>query len=148
MARILAVRDATGPGNRLLQRGNWNYTSNAEGQITSKTDGSQSRTYGYDYRGQFTQAQDKTVEKVNYAMDAFGNVQSRTQFTTTGSVVSFESYLLDGWDTAQPIAIGTENFNAIADLDSSGNVTQYRMFGSGFDDPLAALNADPAVPNN
>jgi RHS repeat-associated protein len=64
---------------------------------------------------------------VNYAYDAFGNRLSRTQ----GS--SIERFAYDGWDTALPAAAGTENFHAVADLDSSNAVTSRRLFGPGFD---------------
>lgn len=45
-----------------------------------------------------------------------------------------ERYVLDGWDTAKPGAVGTENFDIAMDLDGDNDVIVRRLFGTGFDD--------------
>src|SRR5581483_11183521 len=61
------------------------------------------------------------------------------------AVVSDERYALDGWDTARPGAVGTENFDVFADLDAAGTVTARRVFGPGFDEPVARLDPSGEV---
>jgi RHS repeat-associated protein len=77
-----------------------------------------------------TQATSGTTT-VNYKFDAFGNRIGRSQ--TVSGVTTTEQYVVEGWDTAKPQAIGTENFDTILDLDGSGNVTARREFDPGFD---------------
>ena len=59
--------------------------------------------------------------------------------------MSDERYALDGWDTAKPGAVGTENFDVFADLDAAGTVTARRVFGPGFDEPVARLDPSGEV---
>ncbi len=59
--------------------------------------------------------------------------------------MSDERYALDGWDTAKPGAVGTENFDVFADLDAAGTVTARRVFGPGFDAPVARLDPSGEV---
>ncbi len=56
-----------------------------------------------------------------------------------------ERFVVDGWDTTKPSAIGTENFDTILDLDGAGNVTNRRLFGSGFDDVVGRQDAAGGV---
>lgn len=113
-------------GNRRSEADGWTYTRNAEGQATGKSDGTTEWTYGYDLRGQLTSATDGTTS-VTYGYDAFGN---RVERTEDGTV---ERFAYDGWDPDKPAAAGSENFDAVADLDASGSVTSWRSFGDGFD---------------
>jgi len=46
-------------------------------------------------------------------------------------------HVVDGWDTAKPGAVGSENFDTILDLDASNAVATRRLFGAGFDEVLA-----------
>ena len=63
---------------------------------------------------------------------AFGNRIERD--ATVGGTTTIEKFVVDGWDTAKPRAVGTENFDTILDLDGAGSVTTRRLFGGGFDD--------------
>ena len=72
-----------------------------------------------------------------YAYDAWGNRVSRTGWD--GVTTTTERFAVDGWDTAKPGAVGTENFDIWADLDTSNTVTSRRLFGAGFDDPEARV---------
>ncbi len=53
-----------------------------------------------------------------------------------GIAVTEEQYVLDGWDTAKPGAVGTENFDVAMDLDGDDDVIVRRLFGANFDDLL------------
>lgn len=58
--------------------------------------------------------------------------------------MAVENCVLDGWDPAKPIAVGTETFDAVADLDATGTVTARRLFGAEFDD-LVGKQVDGTV---
>ncbi len=143
----------TGDGNRLESDGTWAYTYDAAGELVKKSQGADAETwtYGYDHRGQMVWAEQRATDggtlltRVEYAYDAFGNRIRRVQYDGSLAVVSDERYALDGWDTARPGAVGTENFDAVADLDAAGNVTARRVFGPGFDEPVARLDPSGAV---
>ncbi len=97
----------------------------------SKGAAAETWTYGYDYRGQMTWAEDRSsdggplLSRVEYAYDALGNRIRRVQYDASLAVVSDERYALDGWDTAKGPAVGAENFDAWADLDAAGAVTAH-----------------------
>jgi len=120
--------------NCTLSDGTWTYGYDAAGQVTSKAIAAKTWAYRYDFNGQITSATDGTTS-VAYAYDAFGN---RIQRTAGGAV---EKFVVDGWDTAKPGAVGSENFDTVLDLDASGNVTTRRLFGAGFDEVLAKQSA-------
>lgn len=82
---------------------------------------------------------------MEYSYDAFGNRQRRVAYDASLAVVSDERFAYDGWDTAKPWAVGSENFDALADLDAAGNVTARRVFGAGFDELAARLDGAGAV---
>ena len=75
---------------------------------------------------------------VAYTFDALGNRIGRTE--TGGGTSSAQQYVIDAWDTAKPESVGTEGADVWADLDSSGAVTSRRLFGPGFDDPVARVD--------
>ena len=52
---------------------------------------------------------------------------------------------VDGWATAEPKAVGNENFNDWVDLDGSNNLTMRRAFGTGFDQPVARMTSGGTV---
>ncbi len=85
------------------------------------------------------------VLRVAYAYDAFGNRVRRVQYDGSLAVVSDQRYAQDGWDTAKPGAVGAENFDVFADLDAAGTVTARRVFGPGFDEPVARLDPSGEV---
>ena len=63
---------------------------------------------------------------VEYTYDAFGNRLQRfhdigEQDPPVPPIV--ERYVLDGWDSTKPEPIGTENFDAVFDLDGENTVT-------------------------
>ena len=119
-----------GPGNRLLSDGAWTYGYDDAGEVTSKSKSGQTWTYAYDLDGQMTSASDGTTS-VTYTFDVFGNRLSRTQ---NGAA---ERYVYDGFDTAKPGAAGSESFDAAIDLDATNAPTARRMYGPGFDAPVA-----------
>ncbi len=143
----------TGDGNRLESDGTWAYTYDAAGELVKKSKGASAETwtYGYDHRGQMTWAEDRATDggtllaRVEYAYDAFGNHIRRVEYDGSLAVVSDERYALDGWDTAKPGAVGAENFDVFADLDAAGTVTARRVFGPGFDEPVARLDPSGEV---
>ena len=59
---------------------------------------------------------------MTYKFDAFGNRIERDAMVS--GVSSVEKFVVEGWDTTKPSAIGTENFDTILDLDGAGNVTR------------------------
>jgi RHS repeat-associated protein len=146
---------STGDGNRLQSDGTWTYTYDDAGELIKKSKGTNAETwtYQYDHRGQLVVAEQRDTDggtllaRVEYAYDAFGNRLRRTEWNGTGpgTIVSDERFAYDGWDTAKPPAVGSENFDAWADLDPSGNVTTRRLFGAGVDNLVARLSAAGAV---
>jgi RHS repeat-associated protein len=120
----------TAADNRTTNDGTWAYSYNADGQVTSKAKAGESWTYTYDHRGQMTQASNGTTT-VNYQFDALGNRIRRS--ASSGGTTTVEQYVVDGWDTAKPEAVGTENFDTVMDLDGSGTVTGRRLYDPGVD---------------
>ena len=143
----------TGAGNRLSSDGTWAYTYDDAGQLVKKSKGASAETwtYTYDHRGQLTAASKSNtdggaaVAGVSYAYDAWGNRVARTETGAGGATVAADRYAVDGWDTAKPAALGTENFDAWADLDTSNVVTNRRLYGAGFDAVTARVTAGGAV---
>ena len=130
-------------GNRVTSDGTWTYSYDLDGNQVGKSKSGESWSYAYDHRGQMTQATSDTGVSVTYKFDAFGNRIQRD--ATVGGVSSVEKFVVDGWDTTKPRAIGTENFDTILDLDGAGTVTNRRMFGSGFDDVVGRQDAAGSV---
>jgi len=93
-------------------------------------------------RGQMTKASNGTTT-VTQSFDAFGNRIERD--ATVGGVSSVEKFVVDGWDTTKPRAVGTENFDVAIDLNAAGNVANQRMFGVGFDELLGGHDGTGAV---
>ena len=77
--------------------------------------------------------------RVEYSYDAFGNRLKRVQKNGSLAVTSDERYAYDGWDTAKNAPRGSENFDAYADLSSANAVTMRRVYGAGFDEPVARV---------
>ncbi len=134
---------ATTAGNRMTNDGTWTYGYNDLGEVTSKSKSGESWSYAYDHRGQMTNATSDTDVSVTYKFDAFGNRIERD--ATVSGTTTVEKFVVDGWDKTKPGAIGTENFDTILDLDGAGNVITRRMFGAGFDAPLARQDAAGAI---
>ncbi len=128
----------TADGNRMTEDGTWTYAHDLDGNVVGKSKTGEAWTYEYDLRGQMTEATDGTTT-VTYAYDAFGNRIGRTE--TDGTTTIEAQYVVDGWDTTKPSAIGTENFDTILDLDGTGAVTDRRVFGAGFDEVVARQDA-------
>jgi RHS repeat-associated protein len=105
--------------------------------------------FSYDHAGQMTSASKSATDggtitdSVNYNFDAFGNRLQRQ--ATSGSTTTTERFAYDGWDTAKPGAIGSENFDVYADLNSSNSVTNRRLFGPSFDEPIARQDSSGVV---
>ncbi len=138
----------TGPGNRLLSDGTWSYTYDDAGHLVKKSKGAAAETwtYSYDAAGQLTAASKSAsdggpaTDTVGFTYDAYGNRLTRTAWNASSGTTT-ERYAYDGWDTAKPDPVGGEAFDAWIDLDGAGNVTARRLFGPGFDDPLARQDA-------
>src|SRR5581483_3318499 len=138
----------TGPGNRLLSDGTWSYTYDDAGNLVKKSKGAAAETwtYSYDAAGQLTAASKSAsdggpaTDTVGFAYDAYGNRLTRTAWNASSGTTT-ERYTYDGWDTAKPDPVGGEAFDADLDLDGANAVTARRLFGSGFDDPLARQDA-------
>lgn len=128
-----------GANNRLESDGEWTYTYDAEGNRIGKSKAGESWTYTYDHRGQMTSALKGDGSGSQYFYDAFGNRIRSVSLGAGGTVVGEERYAVDGWDTAKPGAVGTENFDVWADLNASNAVTTRRMTGAGFDDLLVRV---------
>ena len=140
----------TGPGNRLTNDGVWGYLYDDAGRVIEKTLNTLNGpkwVYEYDHRGQqvgasyYAVATGPLTSRVEYQYDAFGNRVGRTEYDGSLAVVDDVRYAVDGWDPAKPGAIGTENFDAVADLSADGlggwAVDVRRVFGAGFDEVLA-----------
>ena len=85
------------------------------------------------------------LNRVEYSYDAFGNRLKRVQKDGSLAVVSDERYAYDGWDTAKGRSVGGEAFDAWADLSSANVVTMRRVYGGGFDEPVARVAAGGAT---
>ncbi|HJZ94793.1 MAG TPA: SBBP repeat-containing protein [Gemmataceae bacterium] len=145
---------ATATGNRMSSDGTWTYTYDDAGNVTKKSKGASAETwnYAYDHNNQLTSAEKHATDggalqgKADYAYDAFGNRLSRKEYDGSLTLTAEERYGLDGWDTARPEAVGTENFDVWADLDGGNALTARRVYNTGFDD-LAAKVSSTGVTN-
>ncbi len=80
------------------------------------------------------------TDTVGFTYDPFGNRLTRTAWNASSGTTT-ERYAYDGWDTAKPDPVGGEAFDADLDLDGANAVIARRLFGPGFDDPLARQDA-------
>ena len=133
----------TAGGNRVTSDGTWTFGYDLDGNQVGKSKTGESWSYAYDHRGQMTQATSDTGVSVTYKFDAFGNRIGRD--AAVNGVSSVEKFVVDGWDTTKPGAVGTENFDTILDLDGAGTVTNRRLFGSGFDDVVGRQDSSGSV---
>ena len=129
-----------GAGNRVLSDAGYTYAYDDDGQLTGKSavSGGASWSYGYDVAGRMTTASQADGGSVAYTFDALGNRVGRSE--SIGAATSVERYVIDAWDTAKSGSVGTESSDTWADLDGSGAVTSRRLFGPGFDDPVARVD--------
>ncbi|MCZ2340495.1 MAG: hypothetical protein LC104_01705 [Bacteroidales bacterium] len=136
----------TDHGNRLSTDGVWTYSYDDAGRMVGKSKTGESWTYEYDLRGQLVAAEQRDgsnalLVRVEYLYDAFGNRIGRTEYDGALTVVSDERFVVDGWNPAKPLAVGSENFDVVADLASDGlggwTVDVRRTFGDGVDELLA-----------
>ena len=143
-----------GANNQVSTDGLWTYTYANAGELIEKSQGSGAPTwwYRYDHDSHMTQAtyanDGSTVTVVvDYVYDVFGNLIGRTE-ADGGTVVSVEAFVVDSWDTAKPGAMGNENYDDYADLAPSGSgwaAVAQRLFGPGFNEPVAGITASSAV---
>ena len=139
--------DVVGTDNQLLSDGTYNYTYDANGNEITKTNiaTGDKWTYGYNSFNQMTTAVDKTsagaVEtSATYKYDVYGNRIEKD--VTTGSVTTVQRYAYDGWNPAQPSAVGTENFGVWADLTGSNTVATRYLDGDGLDQELGRIDVN------
>jgi RHS repeat-associated protein len=99
----------TGPDNEVLSDGTFNYTYDAEGNLTSQTDIATGAVtlYSYDYRNRLTQIEYESsgsvlLEEINYTYDAFNNRigETVTNFTGGAPTTTTEVFVYDGDKTA------------------------------------------------
>jgi RHS repeat-associated protein len=144
-----------GVNNQVSTDGLWTYTYDNAGELIEKSQGAAAPTwwYTYDHDGHMTQASyandgSTVTVVVDYQYDVFGNLVDRTE-TDDGGVVSDQRFVMDGWDTAKPSSVGNENYDNYADLVSDGDggwtVATLRVFGAGFDEPIASVTAEGAA---
>ena len=140
-----------GSNNQVSSDGLWTYTYDDAGELVEKTQGSGGPTWTYrsDVGGELVEAAYSATGGtptivVDYVYDVFGSLVGRTE-TDSGTVMSDERYAVDGWDTAHPEAIGSENYDTYAVLvpDGSGGwqVSARTAFGAGFDEPVATVTS-------
>jgi RHS repeat-associated protein len=53
--------------------------------------------------------------------------------------------VFDIWDSAKPLAVGSENFDAAVSLDGNNSVSSRRLFGAGIDELAGRQDAGGAV---
>jgi RHS repeat-associated protein len=143
-----------GNENELQSDGTWTYSYDNEGNLTKKTKGSLAETwvYGYDNRNQMTSAKqyDKDPgsggvlqQEVDFKYDWWGNrIEKDIDSNGDGAVDTIQRYAQDGWDSAKPKPVGTENFDVWADLDGSSSLTTRYMHGDVVDQLFARVAAD------
>ncbi len=135
----------TSTGNRITTDGDWTFGYDNAGRVTSRTKTGEVWTYVYDHRGSLISATKRNgvgvvQGAVSYKYDAWGNLIRQTENGVGGVTISDERFAVDGWDTAKPTPVGTENFDSTIDLDQNGTVVARRMFGAGFDDVVARID--------
>jgi RHS repeat-associated protein len=106
---------AANAANRITQFGSSNYTFNAAGQTTSRTDGQGTTGYQWDTRGRLTSVALPNGQSVSYGYDALAR---RTSRTASGVTTSF---LYDGQDVVR---------------DSTNDETVEYLNGPGVDNKL------------
>ncbi len=111
-------------------------------RVAGKSDGSGNAwAYVYDHQGHllagtYTVLGGAVSQRVTYVYDAFGNRIERSAWNGSTTV---ERFAVDGWDTAKPGAVGTENFDVWADLSGSNTLSARRVMGGEFDQVLAKV---------
>jgi len=96
-----ATASSADPANRIAQAGASNFTFDAVGETTSKTNGSGTATYKWDARGRLVQATTPGTQPVQYSYDAIGRLSSRTAAGVT------TSFLYDGLDVVLDTGSGS-----------------------------------------
>ena len=104
--------------NRLITANSSSFGYNANGNLTSKSEGSGSWTYTWDYENRLKQASKSGGVTVAYSYDALGRRVQRT--SSTGAITKF---VYDGADV-------------VRDLDGSGNTIADYVNGPGIDNKL------------
>jgi RHS repeat-associated protein len=142
-------------GNRLASDSTWSsYSYDEEGNVTGKSNATDTWVYEYDHRNQLTRAdrKDTTTQdlqlRVDYKYDVFGNIVERTLDSDGDTVVDqTQRYALDGWKVLQgPLGDrrelrGNENWDTWADLDDSSSLTIRYEHGDAIDQLFARLAA-------
>jgi RHS repeat-associated protein len=136
--------------NELSTDGTYTYSYDSAGNVTQETEGSNGPTWVYTYNNanqlvgaSYSATPGGTVtEVVTYSYDAFGN-RIEEDLGNGSSTTSETRFGVDGWSTASPMPEGNENFNDWVDLNglSSNAVEARRIFGLGFDNPVASPNS-------
>ena len=131
--------------NELTSDGTWNYSYNADGNITGKTNISTGDywTYAYDNRNELVQASDYNVSndlesESAYKYDVFGN--RIEQDVTVGATTTVQRYAIDGWNPAKSSPVGNEDYNVWADLDGSSSLETRYLRGDNVDQLLGRVD--------
>jgi RHS repeat-associated protein len=141
-------------GNRLASDATWSsYSYDEEGNVTGKSNATDTWVYEYDHRNQLTSASRSETGgglqlRVDYKYDVFGNIVERTLDSDGDeNVDTTERYALDGWKVLQgPLGDrrelrGNENWDVWADLDQSSSLTIRYEHGDAIDQVFARLAA-------
>jgi len=115
------------PWNRLDAKGDATYTYDSNGNTLTKTDGTGTTQYTWNYANQLTQVTlPGTTGTVTFKYDPFGRCVQKA-FTVNG-VTTTTNYLNDG-------------DNVVEEVDAGGNQMARYTFGPGVDHPLSVTRA-------
>jgi len=134
-------------GNRMSNDGVWTYTYDDAGNTIKKSKGASLETweYSFDHRMRMTVAEKRATDggslqaRVEYAYDPFGNRAWRKEFNGSLTLISNERFGYDGWNPSRGEAVGSENFDAVFDLDGADAKVLRRSYGDGVDDVMASM---------
>ena len=124
--------------------GTYTYTYDANGnEIGKRTPRTGDNwTYSYDDKNEMISAVDKTsggtVEtSAVYKYDAFGN-RTEKDVTISGTA-TVTKFIMDGWKNLNGHLMGNDNWDVLADLNSSGTMTTRYLRGNAVDQIFAEL---------
>jgi len=138
---------STTTANEITSDGTWNYSYDAEGNVTTKTITSTGEkwTYTYDEKNELLTATHKPTTSgsvdltATYTYDAFGNrIESDVWQASTGVVTT--KFAMDGWNPALAGSTGNSNWNVLADLTSTGAVETRYLRGDVVDQLFARFS--------